>query len=193
MSEITEKQRDAFISKCIDDGMSLSEIQKALVAQFDLHLTYMELRLIAADLEVSWDKQDAKAEAAHPHTQPAQKASAANAHAHSQSTRNDVADDMPDNYADDAMDSDSVDADDDAAPAADDDAAPADKTTVEISQIVRPGTSLSGKVHFGSGASGEWYVDGMGRLGFEPDEGSSKPNDQDLREFQVELRRALGY
>ena len=79
------------------------------------------------------------------------------------------------------------------ADATDDEAAPAGKTTVEISQIVRPGTSLSGKVHFGSGASGEWYVDGMGRLGFEPDEGSSKPNDQDIREFQVELRRALGY
>ena len=191
MSEITEKERDAFISKCIDDGMSLSEIQKALVAQFDLHLTYMELRLIAADLQVSWDKQDAKAEAAHPHTQPAPKA-VAHAQPAQHGMRDDAAAPEADAYADDAMDADTdFPAEDDAAAA--DDAAPASKTTVEISQIVRPGTSLSGKVHFGSGASGEWYVDGMGRLGFEPDEGSSKPNDQDIREFQVELRRALGY
>ncbi len=192
MSEITEKERDAFISKCIDDGMSLSEIQKALVAQFDLHLTYMELRLIAADLQVSWDKQDAKAEAAHPHTQPTPKA-AAHAQPQQHGMRDEAAAPEVDAYADDAMDADTDFPPEDDATAADDDAAPASKTTVEISQIVRPGTSLSGKVHFGSGASGEWYVDGMGRLGFEPDEGSSKPNDQDIREFQVELRRALGY
>ncbi len=186
MAEITEQQRDQFIKQCIDSGMALSEIQKELAAQFDLHLTYMELRLIASDMAVSWDKQDAKAEAAKPKT-PA-KPAAAKAPGGAENPYGDADDggDAEPPMGDDGM------FDDDAADGQDGQDGSGGKTTIQISQIVRPGTSLSGTVKFGSGASGEWYVDGMGRLGYEPDEGSSKPTGQDLREFQAELRKALG-
>ena len=79
-------------------------------------------------------------------------------------------------------------------PAADGaDNTPRGTTTVEISKVVRPGASLSGTVKFGSGASGEWYVDAYGRLGFNADEGSSQPDQRDIQEFQAELQKALGY
>jgi hypothetical protein len=42
-------------------------------------------------------------------------------------------------------------------------------------------------VSFGSGASGNWCLDQMGRLMFEKLEG--KPDRQDLQEFQLELQR----
>ena len=61
-----------------------------------------------------------------------------------------------------------------------------------LSGQFRPGAAVSGTVKFGSGASGEWYLDQFGRLGFIPDEGSGKPDQQDIQEFQVEVQKALG-
>jgi hypothetical protein len=44
-------------------------------------------------------------------------------------------------------------------------------------------------VQFGSGASGTWIVDQMGRLGF--DKLNGEPKEKDIQEFQVELRKVL--
>jgi hypothetical protein len=74
------------------------------------------------------------------------------------------------------------DAADQAAPAA-----PRGKTTVELSKIARPGTAASGTVKFGSGVTAEWVIDQFGRLGL--DKASGKPDEQDIREFQVELQK----
>jgi len=53
----TEK-RDRFISEKLNEGHSLSEVQKLLDSELGIRLTYLDLRLIAADLEVNWKKQD---------------------------------------------------------------------------------------------------------------------------------------
>ena len=64
------------------------------------------------------------------------------------------------------------------------------KTVVEISKLVRPGTALSGSVKFASGSSADWYIDAPGRLGLENLVGE-KPTPEDIREFQMELERAV--
>lgn len=73
-----------------------------------------------------------------------------------------------------------------AAPEADADG----KTVVEINRLTRPGVALHGKAKFASGASADWIVDSMGRLGFEKSQGS--PTREDLQDFQKELQKALG-
>ena len=173
--------------ECLDSGMSLSELQNQLAERFDLHLTYMELRMLTADLQVNWSKQDAKAEAARPKTKaPAAGAAAAGVPA-GQPEDAESAD-----YPDEAADDEAPEAPEaPKAPAAADDALRG-STTVEISKLVRPGAAVSGTVKFGSGASGEWYLDQFGRLGFIPDEGSGQPDQQDIQEFQVEVQKALG-
>ena len=70
------------------------------------------------------------------------------------------------------------------------DDAVAGKTVVEISKLVRPGTALSGSVKFASGSSADWYIDATGRLGLENLVGE-KPTPEDIRDFQVELERAV--
>ena len=166
--------------ECLDSGMSLSELQNQLVERFDLHLTYMELRMLTADLQVNWSKQDAKAAAARPKAKPAPAAPNAPA-----------ANELP---GDDELPEEEYPAAPDAAaePAADGGDALRGSTTVEVSKLVRPGAAVSGTVKFGSGASGEWYLDQFGRLGFIPDEGSGQPDQQDIQEFQVEVQKALG-
>ena len=76
---------------------------------------------------------------------------------------------------------------DDATAVDDGKAAPRGRTTVTIDQLARPGFLATGGVSFGSGASGNWCLDQMGRLMFEKLEG--KPDRQDLQEFQLELQR----
>ena len=63
-------------------------------------------------------------------------------------------------------------------------------TVVEVSPIARPGMMFSGSVKFASGSTAEWYVDNTGRLGLENLAGD-KPNENDVKEFQVELDKAI--
>ncbi len=65
------------------------------------------------------------------------------------------------------------------------------RTEIAISKLVRPGAIFSGSVKFKSGASGEWAVDQMGRLGLTPSPGSARPTEDDIQDFQVELQRKL--
>ena len=185
----SEKERDAFILECLSQGMSLSELQDQLVQQHGIHMTYMELRMLTADLQVNWEKQDAKAQAAKAKAAPAAPQPAA-----SQASAEDAREEMPDDFADDAPTADELPEEDPTAPETPaKDAVLRGKTTVEVSKVVRPGAAMSGNVTFGSGASGEWYLDQYGRLGLSLAEGSSKPDQQDVQEFQVELQKALGY
>ncbi len=51
-------ERDAIIGKLLNEGTSLSDIQKVLENEHDCRMTYMDLRLIASDLQVNWEKID---------------------------------------------------------------------------------------------------------------------------------------
>ena len=77
-----------------------------------------------------------------------------------------------------------------AAPAPEGGAKVRGRTTVSVSPIQRPGFAMSGSVSFGSGVTADWYVDQTGRLGL--DNASGQPDEQDIQEFQLELRKALG-
>ena len=67
----------------------------------------------------------------------------------------------------------------------------AGKLSINVDQIPQPGAMLSGFVRFSSGAKAQWFLDEMGRLGLDPELGSSKPTQADMTEFSTELRRML--
>jgi hypothetical protein len=62
--------------------------------------------------------------------------------------------------------------------------------SVQIDQITKPGTAISGKVHFSDGQKAEWYLDTMGRLGLNPDTPGYRPSQEDILSFQMELQKA---
>ena len=162
---MTHDEIKAFIADRTREGHNLSKIQDMLAEQ-GVKMTFMELRLIASEIETSfWQKSEPQPEPAPEAEKPAQASDDAGAEQR-----------PPDEPAP---------AD---APAADDGkAAPRGRTTVTIDQLARPGFLATGGVSFGSGASGNWCLDQMGRLMFEKLEG--KPDRQDLQEFQLELQR----
>ncbi len=131
-------------------GKTLSDIQNSVNEKFSSHFTYMEIRIMASELDnIDWTRRDP--------VKPA--------------------DPVPDVTK---------------APLPQQNAAGAaaeGTTTVEVNSVVRAGALAEGTVQFGSGASGTWIVDQMGRLGF--DKLNGEPTEKDIQEFQTELRKVL--
>lgn len=169
-----------YIAGRVTEGVSLSHIQDELKEK-GVKMTFMELRLIASEIESGVFKAGEKAAEPAPEKNPAP-----------QDTADMPADAEEDPYGpgEDEMEAPLPGQD---VPGEDGGTAEKKlrgKTTVTLSRIQRPGFMASGSVTFGSGASGEWVLDQMGRLGFEKMEG--KPDQQDIQEFQLELRKAFG-
>ena len=161
-----------FMAEQLQQGLSLSEIQQLVNDKFKVKMTYMDIRILASELDtIDWKALDprAQAEAAKKAKEEAE-AKAAEAAA-------------PGPEAADAVSGTAE--------------APAGQgsTVVELSKIARPGMMLSGTVKFASGSTADWYVDQMGRLGLENLKGE-KPTPEDVEAFQIELenvaRKAMG-
>ena len=173
MEKEVEMSIKRFMAQELQKGESLSEIQKLVNDKFSQHMTYMEIRILASELEsVDWKALDprAQAEAAKKAKEEAEKKAAESAEAGAEAAE-------------------TAEGDAQGAPAG------AGKTVVELSKLARPGMMLSGTVKFASGSTAEWYVDNMGRLGLENLKGE-KPTPEDIEAFQVELenvaRKAMG-
>lgn len=144
MSDSMEMKK--FLAAEIAAGKSLSDIQTLLNEKFGVRLTYMDVRIMASELDnIDWTSRDPvkPEETVEDVTKvPVQKPAAGNG-----------------------------------------------TTVVEVNQVVRAGALAEGSVQFGSGASGTWIVDQMGRLGF--DKLNGEPTEKDIQEFQTELRKVL--
>ena len=68
---------------------------------------------------------------------------------------------------------------------------PVSSTQIEISKIQRPGAMMSGSVTFLSGLKGEWYIDSMGQLGLNMANENDQPTEEDMMDFQTELRNKV--
>ncbi len=165
---MTQDEIRAFIANKTNEGLSLTAIQDALAAE-GVKMRYMELRMLAAEIEsVLQKKADEKAAAEVKPEEP-------------QTQKNE-----PDTAA--------ADPGTESAPASAAASAPAPglrgQTSVTISPIQRPGYLACGTVTFGSGATAEWFLDQTGRLAL--DNATGQPDQEDIREFQLELRKVLG-
>lgn len=162
---MTQQEIKSFIAEGVAQGLSLSKIQDAL-AEKGTHVTYMEIRLLASEIETSelekLNKPKPKQEKPAPAQTPAEEKAGLE--------EDDNEDLMP-----------PEDSAGDAAPAQ------AGKTTVELSPIAKPGTVANGSVKFGSGVTADWYLDQTGRLGLTNNTG--KPTETDIMEFQEELQK----
>jgi len=151
------------IAENLSKGLPLSDIHKLLFDEHKVKITFMELRLLASELEnIDWEKFSPKK--AEPEKTPEEDA--------------------------EPIDDECLEED------AEDSESPAENagqvrgnTSLEVNKIARPGAILSGSVQFGSGASAEWVLDQLGRIALSNAKG--KPDEQDIKEFQVELQKAV--
>ena len=180
---LTEEQK-AEVAKWFAAGASLDEIQKRMKTEFGVHMTYLDLRLMVADLP-------------QPVEAPTEDPTPADPDRDADSTRADLTrDDDPtrDGSARNvpapprrvASESDaSSDAPSPTPPA------PASDLTVEVDALTIPGTFASGAVTFSDGTKAKWYLDQQGRLGLDGVPPGYRPSPNDAALFQARLVEAL--
>ena len=119
MDKAVEQQVKVFMAEKLAAGITLSEIQSQVNAEFKLSMTYMDIRILASELEIDWQKLSPEKQT----SAPAQESAPAPESApEADSTPQESAEPMPEN---DAMPDLST-------------------TTVEVSKLARPGMMFSG-------------------------------------------------
>jgi len=172
MEKQTEIAVKEFMSARLGEGVSLSDVQKQVNEKFQLKLSFMEIRILASELNnIDWNATD-------PHAQERAKAKAAEEAKQAEAAAKAQAE---------AGVPGAPDAVPDAAPQG---APAAGKTVVELSKLARPGVALSGTVKFASGSTAEWFIDQTGRLGLDNLVGE-RPTREDQEAFMVELERVV--
>ena len=193
---LTEEQK-ADVAKWFAAGASLDEIQKRMKTEFGVHMTYLDLRLMVADLpqpvETEPAAPDGPAHEGLAHDGPAREVPAPPRRGTSSSS-------TPDSGTPDSSGtSSSGPASDDGTSAAPkrydldapDGTPPASDLTVEVDALTIPGTFASGAVTFSDGTKAKWYLDQLGRLGLDDVPPGYRPSPGDAALFQSRLVEAL--
>ena len=60
--------------------------------------------------------------------------------------------------------------------------------SVELDSVTRPGAMVSGRITFSDGEKAAWFIDQMGRPGLDTDTAGYRPSEEDLMEFEKQLR-----
>lgn len=182
-----QNQIKKLIAEKIPEGYSLSKIQDLLKEQ-GVQITFMELRLLASEIEEEVFKAEEekaaaaeKAKASPAVPPPAEEAGplpypvppGAQGYEEPEQggytpPQEELADVEPEQGSDAS-------------------APVRGKTVVELSKIARPGAIACGTVKFGSGVTAEWIFDQMQRLGLE--NATGQPDQQDIEEFKIELQK----
>ena len=144
-------------------GASLDEIQKRLVTEYGVHLTYFDLRMIVADLPQPEETEEEDEAAGRRFSQEGGEEDEA-------AGRQDRPEEAP----------------------PDADKPNASTLSLTVDALMIPGTMASGDVVFSDGVKGKWYLDQMGRLGLGGDLPQGyRPSPADAALFQARLMEAL--
>ena len=159
---MTNEERKEVVKKQLAEGRTLSEIQDYLHKEKSDSITYMALRLLLSEIPDVKIPEKELLKTASPTTPPS------------------------------ALDVGTGLASKNSGPAAPQKAQEAGgKLSIGMDHVPQPGSVLSGFARFSSGAKAHWFLDEMDRLGLEPELGSDKPTQADMKEFSSELRRML--
>jgi hypothetical protein len=68
---------------------------------------------------------------------------------------------------------------------------PTGAVNVTMDTLTLPGALVSGKVTFSDGETAIWMLDQTGRPGLDPDTPGYRPSQEDVMEFQIQLRALI--
>ncbi len=168
--ELNEEQKAQVIS-WVQEGIGLSDIQARLKVELGLSLTFMEVRFLIDDLDLTL----AEKKPPQKRVEPAASDHAAGGEADSGQQP------APD---DSAMDAGGEWHEPDAVSGG-------GSVTVDVDRLQKPGAVVSGNVTFSDGERMAWQIDQMGRLGLVPGKEGYRPSEADLTQFQAALQAQL--
>ncbi|MDP6082468.1 MAG: hypothetical protein QF663_03300 [Verrucomicrobiota bacterium] len=172
--QLDENQKKTVVG-WVEEGLDLSAIQSRLESEMDIRMTYMDVRFLVGDLELT-PKDEEEPETSEPEEEePA-------------ATADDTP--TPDNpfpAPEDPLGEASTPADD--LPA--DDAGAGGEVCVTVSPVTQPGTMASGSVTFSDGVKCDWHVDQYGRPALVPPSEGYQPPEADMPKFGQKLQQEL--
>ena len=162
---LSEEQKNV-VAEWFAAGAGVAEIQKRISSEFGIDLTYLDVRLLVADLPQPVEPEPAPQEA------------------------------VPDNLDNPEISDELGDAGAPEAPVLPEtpenpaEAAPAE-LSVSVDPLAPPGAIACGSVGFSDGTAGKWVLDQMGRLGLSGLPEGYRPPPEDGAQFQPKLVAAL--
>ena len=181
--ELTDTQKEA-VAAWFANGASLDEIQKRIKAEFGIHMTYLDVRLMVAELPQPVEAGGGE-EAREDGGGTAGTTGTSETSGRKPPDRGRKFTDGPDSRQGGTSEDgegagDSTEAQTLSAP------------TVTIDALMIPGTIASGEVTFSDGQTGKWFLDQMGRLGLGGDLPQGyRPSPTDAALFQQQLMGLL--
>jgi len=142
-------EQKAAVAQWIQEGASLSDVQKRLETEFNKRLTYMDVRFVVDDLDLEVSSSGPKF------------------------------DDLKATSGADGAGNVGTEA------------AGAGSVSVTLDKVSRPDAIVSGQVTFSDGVSAQWHLDQTGRLALNAQQPGYQPSQEDLQEFQNQLRQAV--
>jgi len=198
---LTPEQKQA-VETWVAAGDNLSTIQKKLIEQFKVSMTYMDVRFLVDDLNLALKDRAPKVDASDVSKTPVARPAAAAAEktvekkglldrakeklglGKTEDARAALEDDElpPEEYPEEEE-------------FPEDEAIPSGPTSVSLTVdkiTLLPGALASGTVTFSDGVTGKWVVDNYGRPGFtEISKPGYRPNPADAQAFMQQLTQAL--
>jgi len=191
---LTPEQKQA-VSTWVTAGDNLSAIQKKLLEQFKVTMTYMDVRFLVDDLNLALKDPAPKADASDvSKAQPARPATDEKP-AEKKSLIEKAKEKLGLGQRDDAG-PDTLPADEEFPEDAEPDAIAPDalsNVSVNVDKVtLQPNAMASGTVTFSDGVTGKWIVDNYGRPGFtEISQPGYRPSAPDAQAFMQELSATL--
>lgn len=161
---ILSDTQKVIVTQWVQDGRSLAEVQRSLREDFDISLTYMDVRFLVDDLDVSMPEPKADSE-----------------------SKSELETTSESEQGVDSSDSVAIDPE-----IVSDDNVSASGVSVDVDAIMRPGSLVSGTVRFSDGVSLGWQLSASGQLGLIPgDDPEYRPDPEDVQSFQTQLEEVL--
>ena len=171
---ISDEQRNS-IKEWLADGASLADVQKKLKDEYQLTMTYMDVRLLVLEIGAEVQEEPEPEPESEPESEPEPAPEPSHAAEEPPPAR-------PGPWANPPAEQDA---------AGDDVAEPEPSVSLSIDRLVVPGAMVSGDVTFSDGVKSRWMIDRSGRFGLEPEQDGYQPSEMDLQMFQAELRTEL--
>lgn len=164
-NDISDEQKER-IREWAGEGATLGEIQKRASEELEITMTYLDARMLIADLGISLREEE-------------KKKSGESTGPEAGGVPVDAAKDSPSTI---------LDGETEASPEGEAVSGPG-SVKVSLSEITPPGMIASGNVTFSDGETAQWYFDQMGRLGLNPARPDYRPSEADVDAFQNELQK----
>jgi len=166
--ELTDLQKEK-VKQWVSEGVSLSDIQKNIASEFDIKLTFMDVRFLVLDLDVEIKDTKSKRPVEKVAPPPAPTTPIPEVKKTSEQQQP-------------------------AGPYATPPQPPTHTITdvsVTLDTIIRPGYLISGTVTFTDGVSATWGLTQAGQLALDASQDGYQPSPEDIQAFQQELRKLL--